>query len=90
MTALLIASTALLVASASSNGSGSLDCPVSNFGAGCLVVTLLMWIIGIALGVSGALCKYDSKWPDKLFLSAIVLLCVSIIPLTVALIHDCQ
>lgn len=92
MSAMMIATTALIIASTAHNsgsGGGS-NCPVSDFGGMCVGIFFLMMILSGASLVAAFTRNWDSKWGDRWFFASIVILILSFVPITVGLIHDCQ
>lgn len=92
MSAMMIATTALLIASATSHGSSGSggDCPISSYGATCLIVFCAMLLAGTAALIAAMTRDIFSKWSDRWFFTAIVLWVLSVVPITVGMIHDCQ
>lgn len=89
MSALLIASAALLAVSASSSG-GDGSCPVSDFGGVMIALFVLLFTLGVVPMIWAFCLDCFSKWWDRLMYTGFILWGLSVVPLVVGLIHDCQ
>lgn len=90
-TAVMIATTAAIIAASSaSHSGGGGDCPISSYGAACLTVFCALMLAGTAALIAAMTRDIFSKWSDRWFFTAIALWVLSVVPITVGMIHDCQ
>lgn len=73
--------------SQASGGSGS--CPVSDFGATCLIIFGALIATSAVTLILAFTRNWSSKWGDRWLLASVALWVASLIPIVVGLVHDC-
>lgn len=93
MSAMMIASTALLIAATANHGGasgGGASCPVSSFGVACLIAVGVMMGLAMVSFVLGMTRDYFSKWFVRWFCVSAVLTIGTLVPIIAGMIHDCH
>ena len=90
MSAILIATSAALIASSASHQSGGgASCQVSDFGSVCLALALVFVILAGVSIITALTRSWNSKWADRWFIAFVVFACLTLVPIVVGMIHDC-
>lgn len=91
MSAAMIATTALIIASTAHNsgsGGGS-SCPVSDFGYICLATFLVLMVLSfVSIGLA-AMSDWSSKRSDYFAGSCVVFMFLAVAAIVVGMVHDC-
>ncbi|QNJ57448.1 membrane protein [Pseudomonas phage Waldo5] len=62
---------------------------MSDFGAACLALSLVSMVLAGASLIAAMTRSWYSKWTDRWFIAFIVFACLTLVPITVGMIHDC-
>lgn len=89
MSTMMLATSAMLIASASSSHGGG-SCPVSSFGVVCLIILCVLTALSIVTLILACTRHWASKWGDRWLFITLALWFSTFIPMLVGMIHDCQ
>ena len=91
MTAMMIATTALIIAASSSHNSGNVsgpDVPLTEFGSACLFVSFACMALALLFGTFG-ISTNNHERSNKLMIAFIWAICIGLVAAIVGVAHDC-